>query len=138
MSSSHLTFNHICILCKLFYTWFYNMLLVCFKQSFIKANNNFSFFPNLTLQWPYMHFYSVIEDESSVIDLSSQLETDSVFSQMQGDLDQQRLLGERPIPSVDPFLVREIHNKERYCMYFCLILLYVSFSFHRHLEKCIL
>ncbi|XP_054266039.1 protein GDAP2 homolog [Macrosteles quadrilineatus] len=54
------------------------------------------------------------EEESSVIDLTSQLETDSVFSQMQGDLDQQRLLGERPIPSVDPFLVREIHNKERY------------------------
>lgn len=68
-----------------------------------------------------MHFYTVIEDESSVIDLSSQLETDSVFSQMQGDLDQQRLLGERPVPSIDPFLVREIHNKERYCMSHCVI-----------------
>jgi len=54
------------------------------------------------------------EEESSVIDLTSQLEADSVFCQMQGDLDQQRLLGERPIPSIDPFLVREIHNKERY------------------------
>ncbi|XP_075211843.1 protein GDAP2 homolog isoform X2 [Lycorma delicatula] len=51
--------------------------------------------------------------ESSVIDLSGTL-GDSVFSQMQGDLDQQRLLGERPPPSIDPFLVREIHNKERY------------------------
>ena len=57
--------------------------------------------------------HSVTEDESSVIDLSSQLEADSVFSQMQGDLDQQRLLGERPVPTVDPFLAREIHNKER-------------------------
>lgn len=59
------------------------------------------------------YFCVCVEDESSVIDLSSQLEADSVFSQMQGDLDQQRLLGERPVPSIDPFLVREIHNKER-------------------------
>lgn len=59
-----------------------------------------------------------IADEES-IDLSSQLETsvnvgDHAFSQMQGDLDQQRLLGERPIndPLAD-IMVREIQHQER-------------------------
>lgn len=60
----------------------------------------------------YQNVY-VSDDESSVIDLAGHLEVDSVFSQMQGDLDQQRLLGERPVSSVDPFLLHEIHNKER-------------------------
>lgn len=37
------------------------------------------------------------------------------FTQMQGDLDQQRLLGDRPLfPSmVDQILAKEIHHKER-------------------------
>ncbi|CAH1109856.1 unnamed protein product [Psylliodes chrysocephalus] len=58
-------------------------------------------------------------DEES-IDLSSQMETsinvgDHAFSQMQGDLDQQRLLGERPF--TDPLadiMVKEIQHQERY------------------------
>ncbi|XP_039290459.1 protein GDAP2 homolog isoform X2 [Nilaparvata lugens] len=59
------------------------------------------------------HQHHSVGEESSVIDLSSSL-GDSVFSQMQGDLDQQRLLGERPVPAIDPLLVTQIHNKERY------------------------
>lgn len=59
------------------------------------------------------HQHHTVGEESSVIDLSSSL-GDSVFSQMQGDLDQQRLLGDRPAPTIDPLVVREIHNKERY------------------------
>jgi hypothetical protein len=58
-------------------------------------------------------------DEES-IDLSSQLETsinvgEHAFSQMQGDLDQQRLLGERPFndPLAD-IMVKEIQHQERY------------------------
>ncbi|XP_008201396.1 protein GDAP2 homolog [Tribolium castaneum] len=58
-------------------------------------------------------------DEES-IDLSSQLETsinvgEHAFSQMQGDLDQQRLLGERPYndPLAD-IMVKEIQHQERY------------------------
>ena len=40
---------------------------------------------------------------------------DHAFTQMQGDLDQQRLLGDRPpFPSiVDQILAKEIHDKER-------------------------
>ncbi|XP_063244031.1 protein GDAP2 homolog [Bacillus rossius redtenbacheri] len=59
-----------------------------------------------------------LEDDSG--DLSSHFETslsvgELAFSQMQGDLDQQRLLGERP--PTDPLgdlLVKEMHTKERY------------------------
>ncbi|KAJ8982771.1 hypothetical protein NQ317_018183 [Molorchus minor] len=58
-------------------------------------------------------------DEES-IDLSSQLETsvtvgEHAFSQMQGDLDQQRLLGERAFndPLAD-IMVKEIQHQERY------------------------
>lgn len=58
-------------------------------------------------------------DEESV-DLSSQLDTsitvgEHAFSQMQGDLDQQRLLGERPFndPLAD-IMVKEIQHQERY------------------------
>lgn len=60
----------------------------------------------------------VTADEES-IDLTSQLETsvnvgDHAFSQMQGDLDQQRLLGERPFndPLAD-IMVKEIQHQER-------------------------
>ncbi|XP_056644503.1 protein GDAP2 homolog [Diorhabda sublineata] len=63
--------------------------------------------------------HSLHHEEESV-DLSSQLETsinvgDHVFSQMQGDLDQQRLLGERPYddPLAD-IMVKEIQHQERY------------------------
>jgi hypothetical protein len=60
---------------------------------------------------------SFLGDES--IDLSSQLDTsvtvgEHAFSQMQGDLDQQRLLGERP--QTDPLgeiMIKEMQNKER-------------------------
>lgn len=40
---------------------------------------------------------------------------DHAFTQMQGDLDQQRLLGDRPpFPSiVDQILAKEVHDKER-------------------------
>ena len=56
-------------------------------------------------------------DES--IDLSSQLDTsvtvgEHAFSHMQGDLDQQRLLGERP--QTDPLgelMIKEMQSKER-------------------------
>nr|XP_022909356.1 protein GDAP2 homolog isoform X2 [Onthophagus taurus] len=57
-------------------------------------------------------------DEES-IDLTGQLETlvtvEHAFSQMQGDLDQQRLLGERPYndPLAD-LMVKEIQHQERY------------------------
>lgn len=56
-------------------------------------------------------------DEES-IDLSSQLETsinlgDHAFSQMQGDLDQQRLLGERPYDPLADIMVKEIQHQER-------------------------
>ncbi|XP_045460962.1 protein GDAP2 homolog isoform X2 [Harmonia axyridis] len=57
-------------------------------------------------------------DEES-IDISTQLETsiniEHAFSQMQGDLDQQRLLGERPLndPLAD-IMVKEIQHQERY------------------------
>lgn len=63
-------------------------------------------------------FYLFTADEES-IDLSSQLETsinvgEHAFSQMQGDLDQQRLLGERPFndPLAD-IMVKEIQHQER-------------------------
>lgn len=39
--------------------------------------------------------------------------SDPTFTQMQGDLDQQRLLGERHVPTIDPFIAKEIHNQER-------------------------
>ncbi|KAL1122313.1 hypothetical protein AAG570_003718 [Ranatra chinensis] len=62
---------------------------------------------------PHHH---ISEDDCSVIDLSSHFDAmgDTSFSHMQGDMDQQRLLGERHAPSIDPFIAREIHNKERY------------------------
>ena len=52
------------------------------------------------------------------VELTSHLELpvgEHSFSQMHGDLDQQRLLGERP--SADPlaeFIVKEMRSKERY------------------------
>lgn len=59
-------------------------------------------------------------DEEESIDLSSQLDSavslaDHAFSQMQGDLDQQRLLGERTYndPLAD-IMVKEIQHQERY------------------------
>ncbi|XP_049821406.1 protein GDAP2 homolog isoform X2 [Aethina tumida] len=58
-------------------------------------------------------------DEES-IDLSSQLETsvnvgEHAFSQMQGDLDQQRLLGERPTNDpLDNIMIKELQHQERY------------------------
>ncbi|XP_046996346.1 protein GDAP2 homolog [Schistocerca americana] len=59
-------------------------------------------------------------DPDDSIDLSSHMDTtisvgEHAFSQMQGDLDQQRLLGERP--QSDPLgdlMVKEMQNKERY------------------------
>ncbi|XP_050500642.1 protein GDAP2 homolog [Diabrotica virgifera virgifera] len=61
-----------------------------------------------------------LHHEEESVDLSVQLETsinvgDHVFSQMQGDLDQQRLLGERPFndPLAD-IMVKEIQHQERY------------------------
>ncbi|BES88076.1 Ganglioside induced differentiation associated protein [Nesidiocoris tenuis] len=59
----------------------------------------------------------VINDsDCSVIDLSSHFDTmtDTSFTHMQEDLDQQRLLGERPVPSIYPDISKEIHNQERY------------------------
>lgn len=63
--------------------------------------------------------HSLHPDEES-IDLSSQLDSsvsvgDHAFSQMQGDLDQQRLLGERTYndPLAD-IMVKEIQHQERY------------------------
>ncbi|KAK7792886.1 hypothetical protein R5R35_000437 [Gryllus longicercus] len=59
-----------------------------------------------------------LDDES--VDLSSQLESsvtigEHAFSQMQGDLDQQRLLGERPhFDPLDEIMLKEMQNKERY------------------------
>nr|CAD7397754.1 unnamed protein product [Timema cristinae] len=52
-------------------------------------------------------------DES--VDLSTQLSVgEHAFTQMQGDLDQQRLLGERPLTDpLDDLLAREMHTKER-------------------------
>ncbi|KAK9884888.1 hypothetical protein WA026_009124 [Henosepilachna vigintioctopunctata] len=57
-------------------------------------------------------------DEES-IDLSSQIETsiniEHAFSQMQGDLDHQRLLGERPLNNtLDDIMVKEFQHQERY------------------------
>lgn len=62
--------------------------------------------------------HSLDGDES--VDLSSQLDTsvtvgEHAFSHMQGDLDQQRLLGERP--QTDPIgelMIKEMQNQERY------------------------
>lgn len=66
-----------------------------------------------------MALYHVIVADEESIDLSSQLETsitvgEHAFSQMQGDLDQQRLLGERPYndPLAD-IMVKEIQHQER-------------------------
>nr|CAD7397796.1 unnamed protein product [Timema poppensis] len=49
------------------------------------------------------------------VDLSTQLSVgEHAFTQMQGDLDQQRLLGERPLADpLDDLLAREMHTKER-------------------------
>ena len=60
----------------------------------------------------------VIGDES--VELSAQLETsvnigEHAFAQMQGDLDRQRLLGERP--PADPLadiMLKQMQQKERY------------------------
>lgn len=59
----------------------------------------------------------VISDtDCSVIDLSCHFDpmTDASFTHMQEDMDQQRLLGERPVPSIYPVISKEIHNQERY------------------------
>uniref|UniRef100_A0A224XB52 Putative hismacro and sec14 domain-containing-containing protein n=1 Tax=Panstrongylus lignarius TaxID=156445 RepID=A0A224XB52_9HEMI len=60
--------------------------------------------------------HHINEDDCSIIDLSSHFDvmSDPTFTQMQGDLDQQRLLGERHVPTIDPFIAKEIHNQERY------------------------
>jgi hypothetical protein len=53
------------------------------------------------------------------VDLSLQLESsitvgEHAFSQMQGDLDQQRLLGERPqTDPISELMIKEMQNKER-------------------------
>ncbi|XP_068081314.1 protein GDAP2 homolog isoform X2 [Anabrus simplex] len=60
-----------------------------------------------------------LEADDSV-DLSSQLDSsisvgEHAFCQMQGDLDQQRLLGERPQSDpLDELMIKEMQNKERY------------------------
>ncbi|KAK5649516.1 hypothetical protein RI129_000545 [Pyrocoelia pectoralis] len=61
-----------------------------------------------------------LHPDDEAIDLSGHLDSsvtvgDHAFSQMQGDLDQQRLLGERPLndPLAD-IMVREIQHQERY------------------------
>ncbi|KAI5711394.1 hypothetical protein M8J75_000066 [Diaphorina citri] len=53
--------------------------------------------------------------DSAVLDLGSHIDiSDTSFTQMQGDLDQQRLLGERPVlPSIDLHFSREVHDRER-------------------------
>nr|CAI5831968.1 unnamed protein product [Callosobruchus analis] len=63
--------------------------------------------------------HAALHPDEESIDLSAQLETsinvgDHAFSQMQGDLDQQRLLGERPYndPLAD-IMVKEIQHQER-------------------------
>ncbi|XP_073978563.1 ganglioside induced differentiation associated protein 2 isoform X2 [Rhodnius prolixus] len=60
--------------------------------------------------------HHINEDDCSIIDLTSHFDvmSDPTFTQMQGDLDQQRLLGERHVPTIDPFIAKEIHNQERY------------------------
>jgi len=63
-------------------------------------------------------FVMLIGDET--VDLSAQLETsvnigEHAFAQMQGDLDRQRLLGERP--PADPLadiMLKQMQQKERY------------------------
>ncbi|XP_014277437.1 protein GDAP2 homolog isoform X1 [Halyomorpha halys] len=60
---------------------------------------------------------NILKDDCSVIDLSSHFDVmgDTSFTHMQGDLDQQRLLGERHVPpTIDPFIAKQIHNQERY------------------------
>lgn len=68
-----------------------------------------------------------------------QLETsinvgDHAFSQMQGDLDQQRLLGERPFsdPLAD-IMVKEIQHQERQVFNKLLILYYITLLFLKEL-----
>lgn len=66
----------------------------------------------------YWNLLFIIGDES--IELSAQLETsvnigEHAFAQMQGDLDRQRLLGERP--PADPLadiMLKQMQQKERY------------------------
>lgn len=73
----------------------------------------------------------VTGDES--VELSAQLETsvnigEHAFAQMQGDLDRQRLLGERP--PADPLadiMLKQMQQKERY-EYFKSIFTRMSFS----------
>ncbi|XP_044743634.1 protein GDAP2 homolog [Chrysoperla carnea] len=61
-----------------------------------------------------------LHPEDETIDLSGQLESsvnvgEHAFSQMQGDLDQQRLLGERPVSDpLSDIMVKEIQHQERY------------------------
>jgi len=61
--------------------------------------------------------FTFVGDES--VDLSSQLDTsiavgEHAFSHMQGDLDQQRLLGERPHSDpVGELMIKEMQSKER-------------------------
>ncbi|XP_051174986.1 protein GDAP2 homolog isoform X1 [Leptopilina boulardi] len=58
-------------------------------------------------------------DADEAVDLTSQLETsislgDHAFTQMQGDLDRQRLLGERPLTDPLADLLKQMQHKERY------------------------
>ena len=67
-----------------------------------------------------MHFEDVfvyiLADEA--VDLNPHLETsinlgDHAFTQMQGDLDRQRLLGERPLSDPLADLLKQMQHKER-------------------------
>lgn len=65
----------------------------------------------------YIFFFLQTGDET--IELTSQLDTslslgEHAFTQMQGDLDRQRLLGERPL--IDPLadiMLKQMQQKER-------------------------
>ncbi|KAI5753909.1 hypothetical protein M8J77_004284 [Diaphorina citri] len=61
------------------------------------------------------YFKRSTSQDSAVLDLGSHIDiSDTSFTQMQGDLDQQRLLGERPVlPSIDLHFSREVHDRER-------------------------
>lgn len=72
---------------------------------------------NLHFKVYYLTFCFIADEES--VDLSSQLDVavtvgEHAFCQMQGDLDQQRLLGERSFndPLAD-IMVKEIQHQER-------------------------
>jgi hypothetical protein len=88
-------------------------LFACINQNLVKNEPVIEVFGIICIK----NKLFFIGDES--VDLSSQLDTsvtvgEHSFSHMQGDLDQQRLLGERP--QTDPIgelMIKEMQNQER-------------------------